>query len=132
MDGDLSLALRRQGEELQVRVAGPNTRGNTFGYWRAIAEAIEARPAGLLLLVDELVGPALPAQDWRELVAEIGPRLGRLRVAHVKPRGVDTVEYCMLSALDSGLEAQVFADVRAASLWLRYGDCDAEPRPADA
>ncbi len=132
MDGDLSLALRRQGEELQVRVAGPNTRGNTFGYWRAIAEAIEARPAGLLLLVDELVGPALPAQDWRELVAEIGPRLGRLRVAHVKPRGVDTVEHCMLSALDSGLEAQVFADVRAASLWLRYGDCDAEPRPADA
>lgn len=121
MDGEVRIALRREAGELQAHVTGPNTRENTFGYWRVIAEALQAQPAGLLLLVDELDGPPLAAEDWRALVAEFGPRLGRLRVAHVKPRGLGTVEHCMLSAIGSGLEAQVFADVRAASLWLRYG-----------
>ena len=67
------------------------------------------------------VDTEMAAEDWRALVAEFGPRLGRLRVAHVKPRGLDTVEHCMLSAIGSGLEAQVFADAHSAALWLRYG-----------
>ncbi|MGJ4802888.1 hypothetical protein [Luteimonas sp. SDU82] len=121
MSGDFRIALRREAGELQAHVTGSNTRANTFGYWRAIAEALEAQRAGLLLLVDELEGPPLDAADWRALVAEFGPLLGRLRVAHVKPRGLDTVEHCMLSAIGSGLEAQVFADVHSAALWLRYG-----------
>lgn len=115
------ITLRREAGELQAYVGGANTRENTFGYWRAITEALEAQPAGLLMLVDELEGPPLEADDWRALVAEFGPRLGRLRVAHVKPRGLGTVEHCMLSAIGSGLEAQVFADVHVAGLWLRYG-----------
>jgi len=121
MNAGFQLALRREAGELQAHVTGANTRANTFGYWQAIAEALAAQPAGLLLLVDELEGPPLPIEDWRALVAELGPRLGRLRVAHVKPRGLGTVEHCMLSAIGSGLEAQVFADVLAAGLWLRYG-----------
>ena len=118
---DFHITLRREAGELQAHVTGPNTRENTFGYWQAISEALQAQPLGLLLLVDELEGPSLEAEDWRALVVEFGPRLGRLRVAHVKPRGLGTVEHCMLSAIGSGLEAQVFADVHAAGLWLRYG-----------
>lgn len=115
------ITLRREAGELQAHVVGPNTRENTFGYWQAITEALQSQPVGLLLLIDELEGPPLDAEDWRALVAEFGPRLGQLRVAHVKPRGLGTVEHCMLSAIGSGLEAQVFADVHAAGLWLRYG-----------
>ena len=121
MAADMRITLRREAGELHAHVSGPNTRENTFGYWQAISEALQAQPVGLLLLVDELEGPSLEAEDWRALVVEFGPRLGRLRVAHVKPRGLDTVEHCMLSAIGSGLEAQVFADVHTAGLWLRYG-----------
>ncbi len=125
--GEVRIAVRRVGGELQVHVTGPNTRENTFGYWRAIVEALDAQPARFLLLIDEMEGPPLQASDWKALVAEFGPHLGRLRVAHVKPHGLDTVEHCMLSAIDSGLEAQVFADVHAAGLWLRYGSQAAPP-----
>lgn len=128
MDQDFRIALRREAGELQVHVSGPNTRENTFGYWRAICDAVEQHRVERLLLVDELEGPSIDAADWRALVAEIGPRLGRMRVAHIKPRGVDTVEHCVLSAIGSGLEAQVFADAHLGALWLRYGQ-QQEPEP---
>lgn len=125
MDDDFHLELRREAVgRLHAHVEGRATLENTLAYWRAIADAIEAQPARHLLLVDELVGPALTAGDWAALVAEVGPRLGNLRIAHVKPRGLDTVEHCALSAMQAGLEAQVFEDERRASVWLRYSPDD--------
>ncbi|WP_202839621.1 hypothetical protein [Luteimonas saliphila] len=123
MDDDVHMELRREaGGRLHAHVTGTTTLPNTLAYWRAIADAVAAQPARQLLLVDELGGPPLSADEWRTLVAEVGPRLGRLRIAHVKPRGLDTVEYCVLSALDAGLQAQVFVDAQSASLWLSYGE----------
>ncbi|MDH5835112.1 hypothetical protein [Luteimonas kalidii] len=128
MQDDVQIALRREaGSRLHVRVSGRTTLANTLAYWRAIADAIEAQPARELLLVDELTGPPLSAEEWRTLVAEVGPRLGQLRVAHVKPRGLETVEYCVLSAIGAGLQAQVFSDTQRASLWLSYGESPATP-----
>lgn len=122
MGDDLVMAMHREsGGRLYVHVEGAATLANTFAYWRRIADAVEAHPARELLLVDELAGPALGEDDWSALVAEVGPRLGRLRIAHVKPRGMDTVEYCVLKAMQSGLEANVFQDEHRASVWLRYG-----------
>ena len=121
MSDDFHLDLRREAVgRLHVHVAGAATFANTLAYWRAIADALETQPARHLLLVDELVGPSLSAEDWAALVAEVGPRLGRLRIAHVKPRGLDTVEHCVLSAMAAGLDARVFEDERLASVWLRY------------
>jgi hypothetical protein len=123
MGGDVQARLRREaGGRLTVQVTGGNTFDNTLAYWRAIADALERQPARELLLIDELVGPPLDAQQWRRLVDEVGPRLGTLRIAHVKPHGLDTVEYCVLQAIDSGLQAQVFSDRKSASLWLSYGE----------
>jgi hypothetical protein len=123
MQDDVHIALRREsGSRLHARVTGHTTLANTLAYWRAIADAVQAQPARELLLVDELVGPPLSAGEWRALVDEVGPRLGQLRIAHVKPRGLDTVEYCVLSALDAGLQAQVFSEAQRASLWLSYGE----------
>jgi len=128
MDGDIEIRLRREAQgRLHAHVTGTTTLANTLAYWRAIADAVESQPARELLLVDELRGPPLQAGQWRVLVDEVGPRLGALRIAHVKPRGLDTVEYCVLMAMESGLQAQVFADRRQASLWLSYG----EDPPAD-
>ena len=118
---DFHLELRHEAVgRLYAHVSGAATLANTLAYWRAIAAELEAHPAQQLLLVDELAGPPLSAADWAMLVADVGPRLGQLRIAHVKPRGLDTVEYCVLSAMASGLEAQVFVDEHLASVWLRY------------
>lgn len=123
MDDEVCVRLRREaGARLHARVTGSNTLANTLTYWRAIADAIQAQPARELLLVDELQGPPLGAGQWRVLVEEVGPRLGELRIAHVKPHGLDTVEYCVLMAIGSGLQAQVFSDLKSASLWLSYGE----------
>lgn len=123
MDGDLHIRLHREsGGRLHAHVTGATTLANTLAYWRAIADAVESQPARELLLVDELEGPPLDAGQWRVLVDEVGPRLGALRIAHVKPRGLDTVEYCVLMAMGSGLQAQVFSDRKQASLWLSYGE----------
>lgn len=125
MDDDLRIELRREAVgRLHVHVRGTATLANTLVYWRAIVEAVRKQPASELLLIDELVGPLLTAQDWAALVDEVGPGLGALRIAHVKPRGVGTVEHCVLAAMASGLEAQVFEDVHRASVWLRYSPDD--------
>ncbi|MDR7193576.1 hypothetical protein [Luteimonas terrae] len=119
---DLQIELRREpGSLLHAHVRGAGTFANTLRYWHAIAEAVEAQPAQLLLLVDELARSALTKAEWVRVVHDVGPRLGRLRIAHVKPHGLDTVEYCVLSAMGEGLDARVFDDARMASLWLRYG-----------
>lgn len=121
MSDALQMELRREAGRLCVRVRGAATLDNTLAYWRAIADAVQAQPARELLLLDELVGPSLGDADWRALVEEVGERLGALRIAHVKPLGFDTVEYCVLHAIGCGLQAQVFGDAMSASIWLGYG-----------
>ena len=124
-DDDPKIDVRRQsGGLLYVHVAGTASFASALAYWQAIAEAVEARPAQMLLLIDALRGQALTEAEWKRLVAAVGPRLGQLRIAHVKPHGLDTVEYCVLSAMSAGLDARVFEDERMASLWLRYGPAD--------
>jgi len=125
MQDDLQIEIRRQpGDILHVHVRGEGTFANALTYWHAIADAIDMQPAQALLLVDESTGPALTAAEWVRLVGDVGPRLGRVRIAHVKPQGLDTVEYCVLAAMGAGLDARVFEDARMASLWLRYGPVD--------
>lgn len=122
VDQPLQIEVRREvGGRIYARVLGGNTFANVLAYWHAIADEVGRRPASELLLVDELVEPALGADEWHALVAEVGPRLGRLRIAHVKPNGLDTVEHCVLAAMEAGLEAQVFVNEQHASVWLRYG-----------
>jgi hypothetical protein len=94
-------------------------------YWRAIIAEVEREPARYLMLIDELRGPALTAEDWQALVAVlVGSCLEGVRIAHVKPNGLDQVEYCELSATQAGFEARVFSDERLAALWLHYGSLE--------
>ena len=131
MDGDVRTRLHREsGGRLTAHVTGSSTFDNTLAYWRTIAEALRAQPARELLLIDELQGPSLDAGQWRTVVDEVGADLANLRIAHVKPHGLGTVEYCVLQALESGLEAQVFSARKSASLWLSYGEsAGSEPAP---
>ena len=67
-------------------------------------------------------GDALPEQDWQKLVEAMkGTGLDQPRIAHVKPLGLQSVEYCELFALEAGLRARVFSSEDEAITWLRYG-----------
>jgi hypothetical protein len=107
---------------LKARVRGEGSLGNTLAYWQAIVTELEARPAQALLLIDETHGDSLPERDWQQLVEAMkGTCLDRLRIAHVKPLGLQSVEYCELFALEAGLRARVFSSEDEALMWLRHG-----------
>lgn len=117
-----SITMSREAGMLRVHVGGVASPEATQAYWRAIvAEVARERPA-YVLLVDELRGPALDAAEWQALVGMlVGSGLEAVRIAHVKPHGLDAVEYCELAARQFGFEARVFVEEREAALWLRYG-----------
>ena len=48
--------------------------------------------------------------------------LQRLRIAHVKPAGLQAIEYCEIFAREAGIEAKVFEHEALAEIWLRYGE----------
>ena len=107
---------------LRAWVQGEGSLENTLAYWQAIVAELSARPAPALLLVDEMHGDPLPEQDWKKLVEAMkGKGLDQPRIAHVKPLGLQSVEYCELFALEAGLRARVFSSEDEAVMWLRYG-----------
>ena len=107
---------------LKARVQGKGSLENTLAYWQAIVAELQARPAPALLLIDETHGDPLPEHDWQQLVEAMkGKGLDQLRIAHVKPLGLQSVEYCELFALEAGIHARVFSDEAEAVMWLRHG-----------
>jgi len=117
----ISSAPHRVG--LRVVVSGAGTYENTLAYWQTIAAALQELRAPGLLVIDETTGKPLSADDWKSLVEQmLGKGLERVRIAHVKPHGLQSIEYCELAAREAGLEARVFTDEAEADLWLRYGE----------
>lgn len=116
--------FERKSGALRVRVAGESTFANTMAYWQSILDEVRRdRPSTGVLLVDELQGAPLTEAEWHELVVAMrGRGLEGLRIAHVKPRGLEKLEYCELYAREAGLDARAFDHERTAELWLRYGE----------
>ena len=113
----------RRGDVLRAEVVGESSLENTIAYWQAIVSEVRKERPGSLLLVDELHGTPLGEAQWRQLVEAMrGRGLEQVRIAHVKPRGLQKLEYCELYAREVGFEARVFDQEHAAELWLRYGD----------
>lgn len=117
------VGFRRGPALLRVQVNGESTLENTVAYWRAIVEEFAREPAASLLLIDELQGEPLTEGEWLSLVQQMaGQGLENARIAHVKPHGLQQIEYCEIFARDAGFNARVFDDEHAAELWLRYGE----------
>ena len=107
---------------LHAHVRGASTLQNTLAYWQRIVEEVHRRQSRAILLIDELEGEPLGEADWRNLVqAMLGTGVERLRIAHVKPLGLQQIEFCELYAVEAGINARVFADETEADLWLRHG-----------
>jgi len=119
---DYKLKLTRDGDGLWATVTGTRNPANTVAYWEAIlADVLRQRPRWLYV-DDRLKGPEIAIGEWFALVdAMKGRGLEGLRIAHVKPAGVNHLEYCEIFAREAGLEARAFSDPGIAERWLRYG-----------
>jgi hypothetical protein len=121
-DDDYALELRRQGDGLRVTVSGKRTLANTVAYWTSIVAEVAAHKPRWLFVCDRLQGHELAIDEWRSLVERMtGKGLEGIRIAHVKPSGMDHLEYCEIFAREAGIDARAFADAGVAERWLRYG-----------
>jgi hypothetical protein len=121
--GGYRIEITPHGSGLRAYVVGESDLEGTRGYWREIAKAARERGADSLLLVDELTGRSLDESDWLDVVTSLqGEDLHKLRIAHVKPQGLQQVEFCEIFARDAGIEARVFENETLADIWLRFGE----------
>jgi len=124
MANDYTLRITPHGAGMRAEVEGVAGMAGTLAYWREIADWGRRHGARTLLLVDRLAGAPLTEADWLRLVTSMhGEGLEKLRIAHVKPLGLQEVEFCEIFARDSGIEARVFENETLAEVWLRYGEC---------
>jgi len=118
--GGMSFRPTRTG--LRAKVTGPATYDATVVCWQAIVQQVKERRPATVLLVDEMRGPSLRADEWHTLVdAMRGQGLENVRIAHVKPFGLQGIEYCEIFAREAGFHARVFDNEATAELWLRHG-----------
>ncbi len=117
------VAFRSNSRGLRAHVTGPDASlATAVAYWNAIAAEVRKQHPASLLLIDELGGDPMGEEDWRQLVKQLqGQGLEGLRIAHVKPNGLQQVEYCGIFAREAGLDASVFDNEAVADIWLRYG-----------
>lgn len=116
------LTLAREGDGLRATVTGARNVANTFAYWEAIVEAVRAQRPRWLFVNDLLRGEELDSNAWFALVDRVrGQGLEGIRIAHVKPHGLNHLEYCEIFAREAGLNARAFHEAGAAERWLRYG-----------
>jgi len=123
MSGQYTISFDERYGELRAQVKGESSVENTLAYWSEIADKVAQRRPRSLLLIDELAGTPLTSDEWMALVKAMeGKGFEALRIAHVKPNGLDRIEFCEIFAKEAGLDARVFSDVRVAELWLRHGE----------
>ena len=119
---DYRIEFESAGPLMRARVTGISSFASTIAYWLQIVAEVKVHKPATLLLIDELQGRALTAQEWQSLVEGTRDQgLETVRIAHVKPLGLQSVEYCEIYAKEIGLDARVFDNETNARLWLRYG-----------
>jgi hypothetical protein len=117
---DCRMEFRLEGSRLRAWASGTSSFASTVSCWQRIVAEVRAHRPDTLLLVDELRGRGLTELEWESLVqATRGMGLENVRIAHVKPQGLETMEYCEIYSREVGLDARVFDDEAAAALWLR-------------
>jgi hypothetical protein len=117
---DCRMRFEVEGDRLRAWADGASSFASTVSCWQQILAQVQAHRPRSLLLVDRLLGRSLTAEEWESLVqATRGQGLEDVRIAHVKPHGVDDLEYCEIHAREVGLDARVFEDEDVAEFWLR-------------
>ena len=117
---DCTMRFRLDGDCLRAWAEGTSSFAATVSCWQQVLAQVQAHRPRSVLLVDRLRGRALSGEEWESLVqATKGQGLEYVRIAHVKPLGVDDLEYCEIHAREVGFDARVFQDEAVAEFWLR-------------
>ena len=125
---DCRMEFRLEGSRLRARASGTSSFASTVACWQRIVAEVRAHAPETLLLVDELHGRGLTELEWESLVqATKGMGLENVRIAHVKPQGLEAMEYCEIYSREVGLDARVFDDESIADHWLRARQDQADP-----
>ena len=118
-----SVLLSRNGHDLHAYVCGERTFASTIACWEDILAHVLSWSPRVLFLCDEMHGPDLSADEWHEIVqTKLRVALEGVRLAHVKPAGVASIEHCERFSCEAGLDARAFVDAGAAHAWLRSGN----------
>jgi hypothetical protein len=118
---DCRMEFRSEGSLLRAWASGTSSFAATVACWQQIIAEVQSRHPQTLLLVDRLEGRGLTGMEWESLVhATRGMGLESVRIAHVKPQGLETLEYCEIYAREVGLDARVFEDEASALFWLQH------------
>jgi hypothetical protein len=121
-DSGNTVSFRPTRTGVRVKATGPGSYAAAVECWRAIAVQVRERQSLTVLLIDETHGQPLRADEWQSLVDGMrGIGLEAVRIAHVRPFGLQGVEYCEIFAREAGFDARVFDNEATAELWLRYG-----------
>ncbi len=120
------ISFRRDDGHLRASVSGyGGSLETTIAYWKAIGEEVrEARPLSVLV-VDELDGPPIPAQQVPAFIDAMSiDGFVDLRVAFVEAHldQLAQAEGAEILAREKGFNVRVFANEMAASVWLRHGE----------
>lgn len=120
------VAFEQRQRTLRVQMSAPRRDyGQMLDAWgRIIREVSRGAPEALLVVADVQGPPLTGAQIEAFVTAMRGCGLEGLRIAYVYPLASDwsRAEAAEILALESGFEARVFADERAAETWLRHGE----------
>lgn len=121
-----TVAFEQRQRTLRVHMSAPRRDyANMLDAWRRIiGEVARGAPEALLVVTDVQGPPLTTAQIEAFINAMRGCGLERLRIAYVylQPADWGQAETAEILALESGFEARVFADERAAETWLRHGE----------
>ena len=120
------IRFRLENGHLRASVSGySGSLETTVAYWHAIAEYVrQVRPQSLLV-VDQMEGGPLPADDLPKFVnAMAGCGFNVMRIAYVEAHveQLAQAEVAEILACEKGFNVRVFANEMDAALWLRHGE----------
>lgn len=120
------VTFERHHGTLRVHLSAPRRDySDMLTAWQAIIAEVARDAPDALLVVSDVQGAPLSNEQIEAFVhAMRGRGLERLRIAYVYPHiaGWTEAQTAEILALESGFEARVFADERAAETWLRHGE----------
>jgi hypothetical protein len=114
---------------LHIRVAGENSREHVLGYLADVRRACQERQIQVVLIEENLSGPALDLLDIFEIIAkaslDVQSAVKRIAYVDVNPQhGAAAMRFAETAATHRGVGVRVFPTVPAAAAWLTSFDPD--------
>jgi hypothetical protein len=120
------IRFRLEDRHLRASVSGyGGSVETTIAYWRAIGEEVRAVKPLSLLVVDQMEGGPIPAEDLPQFIDAMATEgFEGIRVAYVELHidQLSQAEGAEILACEKGFNVRVFSNEMDAAVWLRHGE----------